>query len=250
MADRTKRSGIDARKGVRAARRALSRTGILAAALAEIDAGGVDAFNLRNLARRLGVYPTAIYWYYPTKNHLLAEIAAVAFRGVAPRQAASDWPAALRTIFVRFRRVMKRHPNIAPLVGTQLVGNLAIDLAFAEGVLACLRTAGLRDSALVHGYNTVVASLVGFVVQEFSPMPLDGTSAWQAEIRARLAAVDGARYPVLAANLDVLANKAFILRWQNGERNPLNASFDAFVNQVIAGIGLLAVSPGMTTSAD
>lgn len=222
---------------------ALDRAAVIRAALAEIDEKGVGSFNLRDLARRLGVYPTAVYWHVPTKTHLLAEVAATLFRDVAPKTDGGDWRDYLRTLFRRYRRAMKRHPNVAPLVGAHLVGNLGIDLVFVEGVLAALQRAGLSGAALTAGYNAVIASLVGFVVQEFSPMPDDGFAEWQAAIRERLAAVDPERYPVLAANLPVLANKAFIVRWQNGVRAPLDASFEAFVEQVIAGIEALESSP-------
>jgi AcrR family transcriptional regulator len=69
----------------------LNRESIVAAALAEIDSNGVDDFNLRSLAKRLGVYPTAIYWHVPTKYDILAEVVGAVFRGVAPPRNRLDW---------------------------------------------------------------------------------------------------------------------------------------------------------------
>jgi hypothetical protein len=125
-------------------------------------------------------------------------------------------------------------------VGAHLVGNLSIDFDFVEGVLAALRDAGLTGEQLVAGYNAVIAALIGFVIQEFSPVPAE--AAWQADVQKRLLAVDPAAYPVLAANLPLLANKAFILRWQNGAEAPLDDSFRSFVEQVIVGLERMASS--------
>jgi TetR/AcrR family transcriptional regulator, tetracycline repressor protein len=214
----------------------LNRESIVAAALAEIDSNGVDDFNLRSLAKRLGVFPTAIYWHVPTKYDILAEVVGAVFRGVAPPRNRLDWRDYLRELFNRYRASIKRHPNIAPLVGAHLVGNLSIEFDFVEGVLGALEEAGLSGPHLVAAYNAVIASLIGFVVQEFSPVPDQG---WQTAVQMRLSTVDSIRHPVLSANLGRLANKAFILRWQNGEDAPLNQSFELFIDQVVAGIEYL-----------
>jgi TetR/AcrR family transcriptional regulator, tetracycline repressor protein len=221
-------------------KRALDREWVIEAALAEIDANGVDSFSLRNLATRLGVYPAAIYWHVPTKNHILAEVVGAVFRNVAPKRGRQDWREYLRELFVRYRNSIRRHPNVSPLVGAHLVGNLSIDFDFVEGVLGALRDAGLSGASLAAGYNAVIASLIGFVIQEFSPIPENETAVWQSAIQKRLAEIDPAVHPVLAANLPLLANKAFILRWQNGSEAPLDKSFKIFIEQMIAGIESLS----------
>jgi len=221
-------------------RRDLDRQSVIDAALAEIDASGAESFNLRSLARRLGVYPTAIYWYIPSKNELLAEVVGAVFRNVAPPGNDAGWRDYLRVLFNRYRDSIKQHPNVGPLVAAHLVGNLGIGFDFVEGILAALQEAGLSGSDLTAGYNAVFASLVGFVIQEFSPVPQQETRAWQTAVQRRLAGVDPAIHPTLAANLPLLSNQAFILRWQNGGEAPLNQSFELFIDQVIAGIEFLA----------
>lgn len=218
------------------AKPALTRQIVIDAALAQIDAHGVDAFNLRALADRLGVYPTAIYWHVPNKTAILAEVAGAVFRDVAPPREGREWREYLRVLFHRYRESARRHPNVAPLVGAQLVGNVSIDFDFVEGILGALVDAGLSGARLSAGYNAVFASLIGFVIQEFSPMPEDDTAQWQSAVQQRLLGVDPERHPVLSANLPLLANKAFVLRWQNGGEAPLDAAFAAFIEQVIAGI--------------
>jgi TetR/AcrR family transcriptional regulator, tetracycline repressor protein len=60
---------------------ALSRDNILRATLALIDAHGVAAFSLRELAKTLGVFPTAIYWHVPNRNALVAGAVGLALAG-------------------------------------------------------------------------------------------------------------------------------------------------------------------------
>jgi hypothetical protein len=86
----------------------------------------------------------------------------------------------------------------------------------------------------------VIAALVGFTTQEFGPVPATGTSNWEQEIRSRLESVPESKYPMVAGNMPLLGNKAFILRWQNGTDAPLDASFEAFIEIIISGIAQFA----------
>jgi len=209
---------------------------IILAALAEIDRAGLESFSLRNLAKALGVFPTAISWYVPGRSQLLAEVARKVLEDITPPGFHDSWQGYLRDFFRRFRQAIRRHPNAAPLIGTQLVANPAVDLDFIERLLAALAHGGLSGARLVAAYNAVIAAAVGFTTQEFAPVPVDGTDAWQQEIRERLQSVPATRYPQLAQNMKLLGNKAFTLRWQNGTESPLDASFEAFVDIVILGL--------------
>jgi len=79
----------------------LSLQRITEAALAQIDQRGLDAWSLRDVARSLGVYPTAIYWYVGGKNQLLSEVCALAMRTVTPPRRKGRWQDWLRELFRR-----------------------------------------------------------------------------------------------------------------------------------------------------
>ena len=222
---------------------ALTRERIVAAAIEEIDARGLAAFSIRNLAARLGVYPTAIYWHIASRNLILAEVVGHVLADADPG-GGLEWRDFLRRLFGHYRTAIKAHPNVAPLVGAHLVGNATIPFSFVESVLAKLGEAGFAGEALVDAYNTVVAALVGFITQEFAPVPEDDGEAWRSGVQARLEAVDPEACPTLAANLPLLANKAFILRWRSGEEAPLDASFDRYVEIVVAGLEKFAGEVG------
>jgi TetR/AcrR family tetracycline transcriptional repressor len=214
----------------------LNRDTVVAAALEEIDRAGLEAFSLRNVAKRLGVYPASITWHAASRSQLLADVVTMALADVRPPGFHDTWQSYLRQTFHRFRNAIRRHPNIAPLIGTQLVANSTLALDFIEGLLAALHHARFSGTRLVAAYNAVIAAVVGFTTQEFAPMPSEDTGAWQRGIRERLAGVQRTRYPLLADNMKLLGNKAFTVRWQNGTEAPLDASFDSFIDIVIAGL--------------
>src|SRR5580692_12861656 len=115
---------------------------VVAAALEQIDAVGLSNFSLRDVARSLNVYPTAIYWYVKSRDELLGKVVAYATRDVIPPSSNTDWKVWLRDMCHRYRRAIQQHPNIAPLIGSQLRSNAGIRADFIDGVLAALTAAG------------------------------------------------------------------------------------------------------------
>jgi TetR/AcrR family transcriptional regulator, tetracycline repressor protein len=223
---------------------ALSRDVVVAAALEEIDRHGLNGFSLRNVAKKLGVYPTAIAWHVTSRNVLLADVVALALADILPTGFPKSWQSFLRELFQRFREAIRRHPNVAPLIGTQLIANPAQDLAFVETLLATLEHAGFRGLKMVAAYNTVMAALVGFTTQEFAPLPPDDVKAWQRQVREHLQNAAPSRYPILARNLELLSNRAFTTRWLNGTEAPFDDTFETFIDIVIAGLEHLAKRQG------
>jgi AcrR family transcriptional regulator len=215
---------------------AMSRDRVVAAALALIDAQGLDGFSMRGLAEALGVYPTAIYWYVENRNALLAEVVGHALRDVAPEWHGDNWQAWLKDLFRRYRAAVQRHPNIAPLIGAQLVSNAGVGAAFIDRILTVLAAAGFIGDQLIHAYNAVIAVQVGFVTLEFAPAPQENRESFADTVKAHLRGADAAAHPVLAQNLSRLENRAFIARWQNGADVPLDASFELFIDIAVAGL--------------
>lgn len=215
----------------------LSRDAIVHAALAEIDGKGLGVFSLRGLARSLGVNASVIVWHIGNRDVVVAEVISLVLRDVVPpRLPGQPWQAWLRGLFARFRDAVRRHPNTAPLIGADTVSNLRPDLALVEAILSVLVEAGVPDGRLCETYNAVQAALVGFVTQELAQMPTEDLPSWQSGIQANLATADAARYPQVARLLPQLANRAFILRWQNGATAPMDGSFELFVDFIVAGL--------------
>lgn len=216
----------------------LSSDRIAQAALAVLDEVGFASFSLRGVARMLEVFPGALYWHFPGgREALLAAAAGQAIAGVLPPHVRGQpWQDWLRALFHGYRAAIRAHPNVAPVLGSQLLSNTGVDFDLVESVLAVLAEAGFSGDGLRCAYNVVIAATVGFTTLEFAPPPLDDPASWQDALRARTQSVDPVRYPVLAAAMPAMANRAFVVRWQNGSHMPLNDSFDVFVESVINGL--------------
>jgi TetR/AcrR family tetracycline transcriptional repressor len=214
----------------------LTEQKVIAAALEHIDTVGLARFSLRDVARALDVYPTAVYWYVKTRDDLLGRVVAYATSDVAPPATSANWRADLREMFTRYRRAIQQHPNIAPLIGTQLRANGGIRADLIDGLLSLLVTAGFSDEQLVDAYNVIIGAVVGFITQELAAMPSENSAKWAEMHRKRVSTLDVMEYPILARYLPKLANKAFIMRWSNGVEVPLDSSFDMFVDVIILGL--------------
>ncbi|WP_068300943.1 TetR/AcrR family transcriptional regulator [Pararhodobacter sp. CCB-MM2] len=216
-------------------RKSVSRLEITAAALQIIDNQGLEALSMRRLAEALSVFPTALYWYFPARNDILEAVAQHVMAGIAP---ASDlaWQPWLRTFAANLRAAIVRHPNVAPLIGGQLVSNAAGDLEVIEGLLGALSRAGLTGEELVQGYNMVMGALVGFVTQEFARPPEAADPSLRDRVTELARRADPLRHPLLTQNAEALLGRSFVLRWQNGQHQPMGKAYDRLIDSLIAGL--------------
>ncbi|MFF1615574.1 TetR/AcrR family transcriptional regulator [Amycolatopsis sp. NPDC058278] len=85
-------------------------TRIIDAAIAELDAAGVERLTMRKLAERLEVTSTALYWHVATKEDLL-DLALDHVVGEVPVPAPDGRPrAGLRALLMDWRAAMLAHP--------------------------------------------------------------------------------------------------------------------------------------------
>ncbi|WP_213954966.1 MULTISPECIES: TetR/AcrR family transcriptional regulator [unclassified Variovorax] len=215
---------------------ALGRERILQAALDLIDRKGLPAFNIRQLAANLGVFPAAIYWHVPSRDALVSGAIALALAEVATGLPDGTWQVRLRAVLQGFREALRQHPHLAPAVASELSCNAAFDAPLLQHVVAALEDARFEGDALVDAFNVVIAAMCGFATLELSSAPADDTAAWEAACRAQIDAVDHARHPHLGRNLDALRNRAFLLRWSSGKTQPLASGFEAWVDVVLRGL--------------
>ncbi len=224
----------------KAAENRLNRALIVETALALIDREGLESFSVRNVARALDVFPTAVYWHIGDRNTLLSDVVTLVLADLTPKRPTARWQDWIRQLLVRYRDIIRAHPNVAPLIGVQLVSNGSLDFHLVESILERLAQAGFKGQSLVDAYNVVMGGMVGFTTQEFASVPAEGTEGWKKNMRRAIAAVDRKAYPRVAAHLAAMSNKAFLLRWENGVAAPLDAGFDMFADALVAGIAALA----------
>lgn len=221
----------------------LNREAVLAAALELIDQNGVEGFSVRDLARKLGVFPTAVYWYVESRNALISGAVSLVMKDIRPPKASGNWQDELRGLFRRYRLAVRRHPNVAIVLGAQLVSNESPDAAFIDAILALLEAAGFEDGGLVHAYNVVIAAMVGFVTMELATGPSEDPQGWAYAHESHMQSVSAADHPALARHLPRLMKNAFIVRSSSGIEHPLDTSFEAWVKVCLHGLTVLLPEP-------
>src|SRR5258708_10443009 len=95
----------------------LSRERIVEAAIAVVDADGLDALSTRRLARELGVQAPSLYNHFATKEQIVDAIGDAIVAGVDLSMLGRDpWPQALRSWARTYRAAFRAHPNVVPFL--------------------------------------------------------------------------------------------------------------------------------------
>jgi len=216
------------------ARVGLSQAAVVAAALELIEAEGLEAFSVRALAKRMGVYPTSLHWHAGSRTELLALVVTSVSQAV-PVPTSSRWQDCVRELAEGFRTTLHAHPAIAPVFVTQIV-YASPELPSVDVLLDRLEAAGWQGAELVDVYNAVVGAVVGFVGVELATIPVEDHAAWQGEFAASLDDVDAERFPALERNLPHARNRALMVRWENGTTRPLDGAWTVLLDSLVAGL--------------
>lgn len=222
----------------RAAAVGLTRERVVEAAISLIDEEGLPAFSVRALARRLNVFPAALYWHAGgRKTDLFAEISGALIAGLmTPDDLQDDWRDTLRLLFRRFRSRVHEHPNAARLLGPSIRSNGAPNAPWVEIVLGALTQAGFRNQELINAFNSVVGALEGFVTIELAGDEAEGASEWVRTFDADLEALNGSQFPLLKQYLPEMYNRAFVIRWKSGNAAPLEEGYNFLIETLILGL--------------
>lgn len=179
----------------RPVRRALTREYIIRTALALLDRDGPDGLSMRKLATELGVNPMAFYHHMPNKSALfdgvveavLTEFAADADT-VPP---GGTWREQLTALMHLFRSVLRRHPNVLPILATRPAYTPSL-LAFGDRAIGLLRGAGFTEHHLLVMISSLRAYTIGQLLVEVG-QPVGGPTTSPDEAAALIDA-----YPNLA----------------------------------------------------
>lgn len=223
----------------RAAAIGLTREQVLQAGVALVEEMGVESFSIRELSRRLEVYPAAIYWHLGgNKDDLLSELTAVITTNLlTPDELCADWRDSLRLFARRYRAAAQKHPHLANLIGAQLRANGPAHAALTETLLTILRQAGLSGAGMIDAMNMLIGGIFGYATMELAPVPVRSDPEWGVRFRESIDALDPATFPETHRLSGQLANRAFALRWSNGTEVPLDGGFDLLIEALILMVG-------------
>jgi AcrR family transcriptional regulator len=171
----------------------LSRERIAQAALAIVDAEGLEALTMRRLAVGLRAAPMAAYAHFADKRELLAEVVDAVMGEVDLPAPDGRWRKPLRLLAMSFRGALLAHPAVMPAFhtcGARGANALAV-LDRAHGIL---RTAGFPDEHVGRAVETIYAFALGFVSLEIAWASLD-----PGRRHAQIFALPRSAYPDLTA---------------------------------------------------
>jgi AcrR family transcriptional regulator len=173
----------------------LSRTTIVAAAVAVADRDGLEKVSMRRLGDQLGVEAMSLYNHVPSKAALLdAMVDTVLGEITVPTD--GDWRTGLHGRCVGQRRVFHAHRWALGVVESRRNPGLP-NLRHHDAVLGYLRGTGFSTRAAGHVYSMLDAYVMGFVLQE-QQLPFDSASAPEVA-ESMLAAHPPAELPHLEA---------------------------------------------------
>ena len=153
----------------------LTRTRIVEAAAALVDAEGLEAVSTRRLAAALGVRGPSLYNHFATKDEILDAVADAVVADVdASRFAALGWKEGLRAFARSYRAALAEHPNIVPYLA-QGPRRRPTGLALADAVYGGLVAAGWPPARATHigalMRYLVAGSALGSFAGGFAPDP-------------------------------------------------------------------------------
>lgn len=97
----------------RPAKSALSRAGIVAAAVGVLGAEGLEKVTMRRLARELDTGPASLYVYFANTAELHAAVLDELLGEVDLDAGAGDWRDRLMEVITSYMRVLLAHPTLA-----------------------------------------------------------------------------------------------------------------------------------------
>ncbi|MCA9705922.1 MAG: TetR/AcrR family transcriptional regulator C-terminal domain-containing protein [Myxococcales bacterium] len=149
----------------------LSRDKILDAAIALVDAEGLEALSMRRLGERLGVEAMSLYRYVGSKAALLDGIHDALLGRMQVEPSEGPWDDAVRRLARAFRALLRDHAAALPVFATRTATGPRA-LAHVEQGLAVLARAGLPPAEALATFQVIFAFVVGHSMYTFAP--LDG----------------------------------------------------------------------------
>ena len=145
---------------------ASGREGIVAAARALIEAGGIEGLSMRKLAADLGVAPTAIYWHVGSREDLLNAVLDVMIADLPPIDAHGSAPKERLAAVARSFRDQVRGTTLTQQLA-QEVGRTA-ELSFPGQVALAreMEAAGLHGADAAQAVRSLLFLVGGFILLE------------------------------------------------------------------------------------
>lgn len=179
-----------------ARRETLTRDKVLRAAMALVDAEGLDALSMRRLAAALDVQAMSLYNHVASKADLLDGIAEYAFAQVERPDPELAWHEQVRAVAVSMYRVFEQHPAVPAALATDQANPLsARALEPFDWLIGALYRAGFDDRRVRQALDAVMNLVWGSLLFSTAGFVDPGGRANKADRSGYLHRLDPARLP-------------------------------------------------------
>lgn len=200
----------------RVPRNTLSRSLIVEAALELIDAAGLDAVTMPNIARRLGVGTMSLYRHVGDKGDLIEAVAERVMGQIAvPDGADDDWEGRVVGYLRALRETATAHPALGRILADHglTAGPVFVQLETVHGILV---RAGFAPCDAVRAFYSLFTYVFGFVLWELPRVHQQPAAAYAAAWNSALDALDPNDYPQLNALRSDLITAASVDQFEYG----------------------------------
>jgi len=199
----------------------LDRERVVRSALMLLNQVGLEGMTLRKLAAELGVKAPALYWHFENKQALLDEMATTMLRDLLQEAPVSEpdgiwqefvvaYSSQLRAMLLKYRDGARVFSGTY-LTDDSLLGAMEIPLRLFVDVGFTLREA-------VHGWSTLYAYTIGYVIEEQAVRPVPDVFDERYDPARRAARINAERYPLTVAAGEEAFGRNMDGRYQSGLR--------------------------------
>jgi AcrR family transcriptional regulator len=181
----------------RPAKPALTRQGIIDAALAILRREGLHRVTMRRIASALDTGPASLYVYVRNTEDLHAQILDALLAPV-PAAAAGEgsWRDRLKAVLIEYAALLFRHPEMARMaLSTQPSGPNYLTLV--DTILGLLRAGGAGDREAAWGVDVLLLVMTAEAA-EHTARRSEREIADQSALALEIASADPGRYPNIA----------------------------------------------------
>lgn len=178
----------------RPSKAALTREGIIEAALEILAAEGLGKVTMRRIAAALDTGAASLYVYVRNTEDLHAQILDALLADMTPVAAEGSWRERLRDVLTEYGRILFEHPEIARLTMTTQPSGPHY-FALVETVLELLAEGGVTDGAAAWGIDVLMANVSANAVVHGAPGAHQKQNAELSELAAEIAVAPSDTYP-------------------------------------------------------
>ena len=196
----TKKAAVPASRRERPAKQALSRQGIIAAALTILRDEGLEKVTMRRIAAALDTGAAALYVYIRDTEDLHAQILDALLGSVsaaAVKRRKGTWRERLKALLTSYSLVLFDHPEMARMaMSTQPSGPNYLSLV--DTILGLLREGGVADREAAWGVDLLLLHATAIAAERSNRRASSRAAEEFSAMAAAISTVDAARYPNIA----------------------------------------------------